>query len=121
VFLCWLQAPDTNCNGREALFEPLARIAMASARSLNSAILFGGAPGLDSLPTSRDALLAATLVRSVIADFLCKECVTGVAGKIRSARTESPLRLSAYASMPVSIDKLMISVMPEVGVEPTRF
>lgn len=42
MFLCWLQAPDTNCNRREALFEPLARIAMASARSLNSAILFGG-------------------------------------------------------------------------------
>ena len=76
---------------------------------------------LDSLTASINALLAATLVRSAIADFLCKECVTGVAGKIRSARIESPLRLSVYAYMPASIDKLMISVVPEVGVEPTRF
>jgi len=78
-------------------------------------------PRFDLLSASRDALLAATLVRSAIADFLCKECVTGVAGKIRSARIESPLRLSAYAYMPTGIDKPMISVVPEVGVEPTRF
>ena len=42
-------------------------------------------------------------------------------GKIRLANIESPLRLPARAYMPTSIDKPMISVVPEVGVEPTRF
>ncbi|MDB6106940.1 MAG: hypothetical protein JWO52_6939 [Gammaproteobacteria bacterium] len=70
---------------------------------------------------SLDALLAATFVRSATADFMCKECVTARAGKISLAGIESPLRLSAGAYMPASRNKPMISVVPEVGVEPTRF
>jgi hypothetical protein len=42
---------------------------------------------------SRDALLAATLVRSATADFMCKECVTALAEKILLAHIESPMRL----------------------------
>jgi hypothetical protein len=55
------------------------------------------------------------------ADFMCKECVAALPGKIRAAGVESPLSQSSGANMPASIDKPMISVVPEVGVEPTGF
>jgi len=52
---------------------------------------------------------------------MCKERVTAFAGKIRLAHIESPLRLSNGAYMLALTVKLLISVVPEVGVEPIRF
>ena len=54
---------------------------------------------------ARDA--PATLVRSVAADFMCKECVTALAGETRLAYIESPMRLFRQLAMAPSADKLM--------------
>ncbi len=55
------------------------------------------------------------------ADFVCKDCVNASAAEIRKLRVESPMRLFRQLTMTASADKPMISVVPEVGVEPTRF
>ena len=55
------------------------------------------------------------------ADFMCNECVIGFPGKSRSVRKESPLRLPVSAYMPASVYKSLIELVPEVGIEPTRF
>jgi hypothetical protein len=54
---------------------------MASARSLNQRVLLCADAPIQSPSGSRDALLAATFVRSATADFMCKKCVTALARK----------------------------------------
>jgi hypothetical protein len=58
----------------------------------------------------------------VISGFMCKECVSILACAISMLRRESPMRVAGRcAQSPVSTEKPNIHVVPEVGVEPTRF
>jgi hypothetical protein len=63
----------------------------------------------------------ATLLSSA-ADFMCKECVSVPAYVIRFFCNESPMRLlRPGVQSRVSTHEPVIHVVPEVGVEPTRF
>ena len=59
---------------------------------------------------------------SSAADFLCKGCVSFSACTISVLQAENPLRLlRRYAQGPISTAKPRIYVVPEDGVEPSRF
>ena len=72
----WLYAPGNIWHGRWLFLKPPAQTAMASAPHSSSVILLCADAQIQSASGSRDALLAATLVPSATADFMCKECVT---------------------------------------------
>jgi hypothetical protein len=53
---------------------------------------------------------------------MCKECVTALPRAFSLLRIENPMRLlRAKRSQAASVHKARIYVVPEVGVEPTRF
>jgi hypothetical protein len=79
------------------------------------------APHAERLLNARGPARVATLLSSA-ADFMCKECVSVLAYAISLLCTESPMRLVRRGVQSrVNTHEPVIHVVPEVGVEPTRF